>query len=108
MKNVPDTVPVNAQLSPDIIWKIWSRGEIFAGNDPVFWRRDVCGAWIFRSHYNRKDSEYGWVIDRINPTLEGDADTISNFNRSLTTRVHEERNFPKQLCHPLDFVFTIF
>lgn len=78
MKNVPDTVPVNVQLSPDIIWKVWARGEIFAGNDPVFWRRDVCGAWIFRSHYNRKDSEYGWVIDRINPTLEGDADTISN------------------------------
>ncbi|MGI0092610.1 MAG: hypothetical protein ACREA8_00750, partial [Nitrosotalea sp.] len=31
-----------------------------------------------RSHYNRKDSEYGWVIDRINPTLKVDADIISN------------------------------
>jgi len=78
MKNMQDTVPVNVQLSSDIIWRVWSRGEIFAGNDPVFWRRDICGAWIFRSHYNRKDSEYGWVIDRINPTLGGDADTISN------------------------------
>lgn len=72
------TVPANVRLSPDVIWRVWARGEIFAGNDPVFWRRDVCGAWIFRSHYNKKDSEYGWVIDRINPTLKVDADTISN------------------------------
>lgn len=73
-----DTIPADVQLTSDIIWRVWARGEIFAGNDPVFWRRDVCGAWIFRSHYDRKDSEYGWVIDRIKPILEGDADTISN------------------------------
>ena len=78
MKNMQDFVPIDLQLSSDIIWKVWARGEIFAGNDPVFWRRDVCGAWIFRSHYGRKDSEYGWVIDRIKPISEGGVDTISN------------------------------
>ncbi len=62
-----DAGPIEMQLSEDDIWAIWSKGEIFAGNDPVFWRRDACGAWIFRSHYNRKDSEYGWVIDKIDP-----------------------------------------
>lgn len=72
------TGPVNIQLSNDNIWDVWSKGEIFAGNDPVLWRRDVCGAWIFRSHYQRKDSEYGWVIDRINPLKDDDIDTISN------------------------------
>lgn len=61
-----------------MIWDIWAKGEIFAGNDPVLWRRDVCGAWIFRSHYQRIDSEYGWVIDRINPLSDDDVDTISN------------------------------
>ena len=70
--------PINIQLPQDIIWDIWAKGEIFAGNDPVLWRRDVCGAWIFRSHYQRTDSEYGWVIDRINPLSDGDVDTISN------------------------------
>lgn len=70
--------PVNIQLSNDTIWDVWSKGEIFAGNDPVLWRRDACGAWIFRSHYQRKDSEYGWVIDRINPLKDDDTDTISN------------------------------
>ena len=78
MKNMQDIIPNEMQLSQDVIWKVWAKGEIFAGNDPVFWRRDVCGAWIFRSHYGRKDSEYGWVIDSINPISEGDIDTISN------------------------------
>ena len=73
-----DTIPTDMQLSEDVIWRVWAKGEIFAGNDPVFWRRDVCGAWIFRSHHGRKDSEYGWVIDRINPIAGSDIDTISN------------------------------
>ena len=66
------------EISSDIIWKVWAKGEIFAGNDPVFWRRDVCGAWIFRGHYGRRDSEYGWVIDRIKPMIKDDADIVSN------------------------------
>ena len=73
-----DVETIGIQLSPDKIWAVWSKGEIFAGNDPVFWRRDVCGAWIFRSHYGRKDSEYGWVIDRIELLEEDNTDTISN------------------------------
>lgn len=70
--------PADIQLPQDRVWDIWAKGEIFAGNDPVLWRRDVCGAWIFRSHYQRRDSEYGWVIDRINSVSDGDADAISN------------------------------
>ena len=72
MRNVQDIETVELQISSDKIWDIWSKGEIFAGNDPVLWRRDACGAWIFRSHYGRKDSEYGWAIECIEP-LEGDA-----------------------------------
>lgn len=78
MKNMQDVGIVEIQLSPDTIWEIWSKAEVFAGNDPVFWRRDVYGAWIFRPHYGRKDSEYGWVVDRIEPLKDGNIDTISN------------------------------
>jgi hypothetical protein len=66
------------EYSSDIIWRVWSKGEIFSGNDPVFWRRDEFGAWIFRSHYERKDSEYGWIIDHVKPLSEGGTDDISN------------------------------
>lgn len=71
---------LDMNLSPDTIWKVWAKGEIFAGNDPVFWRKDACGAWIFRGHYGRKDSEYGWVIDRIKLTSKDDKDTIANLH----------------------------
>lgn len=66
------------QYSEDTIWMIWSKGEIFAGNDPVFWRKDRFGAWIFRGHYGRTDSEYGWVIDPIQPLSDGETVDISN------------------------------
>jgi len=66
------------QYSEDIIWGVWSKGGIFGGNDPILWRRDVCGAWIFRGYYERKDSEYGWVIDHIKPLAEGGTNDISN------------------------------
>lgn len=65
-------------FSGDTVWMVWSKGEIFAGNDPVFWRKDVCGAWIYRGHYGRKDSEYGWVIEHIIPLSEGGTDDVSN------------------------------
>jgi hypothetical protein len=71
-------IEFDMELSSDIIWEIWAKGEIFAGNDPVFWRKDACGAWIFRGHYGRQDSEYGWVIDRIKPMEKDDTDTVSN------------------------------
>ncbi len=66
------------KYSDDIIWTIWSKGEIFGGNDPVFWRKDECGAWIFRGHYENRNSEYGWIIDHIKPLSEGGTDDISN------------------------------
>jgi hypothetical protein len=66
------------KYSSDTIWKTWSKGEIFAGNDPVFWRKDQCGAWIFRGHYDNRNSEYGWVIGHIKPLSEGGTDDISN------------------------------
>lgn len=66
------------KYTEDLIWQIWAKAEIFAGNDPVFWRKDVCGAWIFRGDYKNRDSEYGWVIGRIKPLDKGGSDDFSN------------------------------
>lgn len=57
---------------------VWSKGGMEGGNDPVLWRKDECGAWIFRGHYENHDSEYGWVIDHIKPLKEGGIDHTSN------------------------------
>lgn len=67
------------KYTENLIWQIWAKAEIFAGNDPVFWRKDVCGAWIFRGDYKNRDSEYGWVIGRIKPSdKDNDGDNVSN------------------------------
>ena len=124
MNNMKGTAPVDIQFSPDTIWKVWAKGEIFAGNDPVFWRRDACGAWIFRSHYNRKDSEYGWVIDRIKPIAEGKVDTISNLRpvqwentirradgtiecRITSTGVHNDKPTKNEIMTDLQNLYSI-
>jgi len=65
------------QLSQDEIWSIWTNGEIFTGNDQVFWRKDPRRGWIFHSRYNRKDSEFGRVIDMIDPE-DTNTDLVSN------------------------------
>ncbi len=77
-------------FSEDFIWQVWSKGEIFAGNDPVFWRKDVYGAWMFRGLFGRKDSEYGWVINHIKPLSDGGTNDISNL-----TPVHWENTIRK-------------
>ena len=49
MKDMTRTKLEDVRLTQDVIWKVWAKGEIFAGNDPVFWRKDACGAWIYRA-----------------------------------------------------------
>jgi HNH endonuclease len=65
-------------FSEDIVWQVWSKGIVIGGNDALLWRKDEFGAWILRSHYGRRDSEYGWEIDHIKPVSEGGTDALSN------------------------------
>lgn len=62
----------------DVIWSVWSKGQVAGGNDPLLWRVDECSAWIFRSDYENRDSEYGWLVDHIIPVSEGGTDDIEN------------------------------
>ena len=59
----------------DTVNKVWIKGEIVSGNDPDIWRKDECDAWIKRSEYGNRNSQYGWEIDHISP--EGSED-VSN------------------------------
>jgi HNH endonuclease len=66
------------EYSEEIIWQVWSRGEVAGGNDPVYWRKDLFGAWLYRGHYENRNSEYGWIIDHIKALDKGGTDNISN------------------------------
>lgn len=56
-----------ANLSEDVIQKVWEKGRVVLNNDSAVWRQDECGAWIGRKYYGNRDSQYGWEIDHISP-----------------------------------------
>ena len=62
-------------FSKEVIDAVWRKGRIVGDNDPNVWRKDKCGAWIRRSEYGNRDSQYGWEIDHINPN---GSDQLSN------------------------------
>ncbi len=58
-----------------MIENVWEKGTSVEGNDATIWRKDECGAWIQRSMYGDRASQYGWVIDLISPD---DPEELSN------------------------------
>lgn len=46
---------------------IWNKAYAVDGYDEQVYRKDACGAWIQRDKYGKRDSAFGWEIDRIKP-----------------------------------------
>jgi len=65
-------------FSEEIIQRVWEKAIPVEGNPPTKWRKDQCGAWIQRSRYGDRNSQYGWEIDHIKPESEGGGDDLSN------------------------------
>lgn len=65
-------------FSDETVQQVWEKGTILSGIDPNVWRKDACGAWIYRSAHNGKREnlvDYEWEIDHINPN---GGDDLSN------------------------------
>ncbi len=56
--------------SQDFINAVWRKGRVVSGHSSLVWRKDQCGAWIKKSEYGNRNSQFGWEIDRI--TAGGD------------------------------------
>jgi hypothetical protein len=51
-----------------VIAKVWEEtARVVSDRDPNVWRKDECGAWINRGHYENEHSEFGWRIQQITP-----------------------------------------
>jgi hypothetical protein len=59
----------------DVIERVWQTAQAIAGNDPALWRKDECGAWIYRLDYGRRHSDFGWEI--YDPTVSPIGGTLS-------------------------------
>ena len=49
-----------------VIDTVWDYAEVVEGNDPDLWRKDEFGAWLYRSDYGRRHSDFGWEICDLN------------------------------------------
>ena len=72
----------------ETVQKVWESATMVVGNDPEQWRKDPCGAWICRSQYKNRDSQYGWEIDYAQP----DAGTPTHRNQR-TAQFNLENDF---------------
>jgi len=77
------------------IQAVWETGVKVINNDPNVWRKDICGAWTYRSHYGSRDSQYGWEIDHISP---GSSDDLMNL-RPLQWQNNAEKSQGRLKCN---------
>lgn len=54
----------------------WDKANRVDDNDSAIWRKDECGAWIQRTMYGDRNSQYGWEIDHILPQGSDDASNL--------------------------------
>lgn len=81
----------------ETIQAVWKEANTVAENDPNVWRKDQCGAWIGRTFYGNRSSEYGWEIDHIIPVSKGGSDTLSNL-RPLQWKNNATRQDDRLVC----------
>jgi len=84
-------------FSENTIQKVWDKGVVVPGNDCNVWRKDRCGAWIGRSYYGNRNSQYGWEIDHITPESENGGDELSNL-RPLQWKNNAVRQTGRLTC----------
>lgn len=55
-------------FNEELVQAVWEqKSRVVPEQDPNIWRKDECGAWVRRDHYQNRDSEFGWNIDYITP-----------------------------------------
>jgi len=79
-------------FSEEVVQMVWDRAMTVQGYDKSRYRKDACGAWIFRNKYGDTDSLYGWVIDHVVPqTLlkeKGFSEDLINSQQNLRALQH--------------------
>lgn len=65
-------------IDENIVQQVWEKGIRVDGFDPSQVRKDSCGAFIVRTQYKNRNSDYGWEIDHVYPISKGGDDNPYN------------------------------
>ena len=77
MKRTSNTTIYGSPFSNYDVERVWQKGQIQLGYDPSKYRKDRCGAWMYRLAYGTT-GEYGWEIDHKQPVSRGGSDDLMN------------------------------
>jgi hypothetical protein len=62
-------------FSDEKVQQVWEKASIPSQQHKSEWRKDQCGAWIYRAAYGNRNSKYGWEVHHIDPN---GGDSLSN------------------------------
>ncbi|MHB9142588.1 MAG: HNH endonuclease signature motif containing protein [Paludibacter sp.] len=77
-------------ITPEVVEKVWDKGDIVRGKDPDQYRRDCAGNVIFKGSYG-KDTPMGWCVDHKKPVSKGGTNHLNNL-QPLQTEENEKKN----------------
>lgn len=65
-------------FSDSTVEAVWNKAKIVPGINQSEWRKDITGAWIQRTKYGDRKSNFGWEIDHIKPVAKYGSDDLAN------------------------------
>jgi len=67
------------EFNDETVQGVWEKARATNDKDPTDWRKDECGAWIYRSHYGNQVSEFGWKIENVTPGEQSELENLRPF-----------------------------
>ena len=87
---------LNEQYTPSEISTVWNKATwVSEENEVKGFRKDLRGAWILKSEYGNRQSQYGWEVDHIKPVAAGGTSEMANLQP-----LHWENNCSKGDIYP--------
>ncbi|WP_421948597.1 HNH endonuclease signature motif containing protein [Phaeodactylibacter xiamenensis] len=94
----PGTNRFGSKFSDREVEAVWQKGQVIPGENPSFYRKDACGAIMYRYHYGKQVNN-GWEIDHIKPSSKGGTDDLSNLQPMQWENNRQKGdNYPNYEC----------
>ncbi|MGD2075503.1 MAG: hypothetical protein PVI91_13990 [Gammaproteobacteria bacterium] len=68
-------------FSEETVQRVWDNARAVSDRDPTEWRKDECGAWMRRDHYDSEASELGWKIQDLSAGGDAGIEQLRAFQR---------------------------